>query len=80
MGFGNEKENMKILRREGESPIWGVLEGMRGWNKSNTSFTNPKALATAVDASTIHYFEPGVGAVVYDPTLVVRYYPDILKY
>lgn len=80
MGFGNGADNMKILRREGESPIWGVLEGMRGWKNAPSTFANPKALASAVDASTIHYFEPGIGAVVYDPTLIIRYYPDILSY
>lgn len=78
MGFGakDEKSNMQIVRRKGETPIWGVEEGMRGFYKENGSFMNPKRLSTAVDASTIHYFDPGIGAIVWDPTKIIRYYPE----
>lgn len=79
IGFGNkdEKSNMQIVRRKGETPMWGVVEGMRGFHKENGSFWNPKRLATAVDASTIHYFDPGLGAIVWDPTKIIRYYPEV---
>ena len=80
MGFGarDEKSNMQIVRRTNETPIWGVEEGMRGFMGSKgTSFYNPKQLSTAVDAATLHYFDPGIGAIVWDPTKVIRYYPEI---
>lgn len=81
MGFGakDEKANMQIVRRKGETPIWGVEEGMRGFYKENGTFMSPKRLSTAVDASTIHYLEPGVGAIVWDPTKIIRYYPEITQ-
>jgi len=81
IGFGtkDEKSNMQIVRRKGETPIWGVEEGMRGFYSEKGSFWNPKRLSTAVDASTIHYFEPGIGAIVWDPTKIVRYYPEITQ-
>lgn len=81
MGFGtkDEKSNMQIVRRSGETPQWGVEEGMRGFYKEKGSFMMPKRLSTAVDASTIHYLEPGIGAIVWDPTKIVRYYPEITQ-
>ena len=81
IGFGtkDEKSNMQIVRRSGETPIWGVEEGMRGFYKESGSFMSPKRLSTAVDASTIHYFEPGIGAIVWDPTKIVRYYPELTQ-
>ena len=81
IGFGtkDEKSNMQIVRRKGETPIWGVEEGMRGFYKEKGSFMNPKRLSTAVDASTIHYFDPGIGAIVWDPTKIIRYYPEITQ-
>jgi hypothetical protein len=81
MGFGSsdEKPNMQIVRRENETPIWGVEEGMRGFMPAGKSFNSPKFLSSAVDASTIHYFDPGVGAVVWNPTRVIRYYPEITR-
>jgi hypothetical protein len=77
-GFGSkdEKSNMQIVRRTGETPIWGVEEGIRGFYAEKGSFMSPKKVSTAVDASTIHYFEPGVGAIVWDPTKIIRYYPE----
>jgi len=82
MGFGvNAKSNMQIVRREGQAPIFGEIPGMRSlFGQKATSFSNPKQIATPVDATSIHFFEPGIGAVVWDPTLVIRYYPDILGY
>lgn len=81
MGFGtkDEKSNMQIVRRTGETPIWGAEEGIRGFFNEAGSFFSPKRLATAVDGSTIHYFEPGIGAIVWDPTKIVRYYPEITQ-
>lgn len=81
MGFGSkdEKSNMQIVRREDESPIWAVEEGIRGFLKKNGSFNDPKQISTAVDASTIHYVEPGIGAIVWDPTKIIRYYPDLTQ-
>lgn len=78
MGFGSkdEKSNMQIVRRKGETPVWGVEEGMRGFYQESGSFMSPKRLSTAVDASTVHYFEPGIGAIVWDPTKIIRYYPE----
>lgn len=78
MGFGtkDEKANMQIVRRKGETPKWGVEEGIRGFYKEDGSFFNPKRLSTAVDASTIHYFEPAIGSIVWDPTKIIRYYPE----
>jgi len=80
MGFGGKDEtaNMQIVRREGEYPVWAVEEGMRGFKSSRgTSFGAPKQLSTAIDASTIHYADFGVGAIVHDPTKIIRYYPEI---
>lgn len=79
MGFGgkDEKSNMQIVRRKGQAPIWGVEEGVRGFYKENGSFMSPKRLSTAVDASTIHYTDFGIGSIVWDPTKVVRYYPEL---
>lgn len=82
MGFGgvDEKSNMQIIRREGEDPIFGSVEGIRGFFAKNaTSFSNPKQLSTPVDGSTIHYFDPGIGGVVWDPSKVVRYYPELTQ-
>lgn len=78
MGFGSkdEKANMQIVRRSGETPIWGAEEGIRGFYNEAGSFFSPKRLSTSVDASTIHYFEPGIGAIVWDPTKIIRYYPE----
>lgn len=78
MGFGgkDENSNMQIVRREGEAPIWAVEEGIRGFYSGGKSFKGPKQVSSAVDGSTIHYFEPGVGAIVWDPTKIVRYYPE----
>jgi hypothetical protein len=75
-GMGDEKSNMQIVRREGEDVIWGSLEGMRGFQKGGSSFTNPKIISSAVDASTIHAFDPGIGAIVWDPSKIIRYYPE----
>lgn len=80
MGFGgmDEKSNMKIVRRQGEAPMFGAVEGMRGFfDKGSTSFMNPKHLSTSVDGTTMHFYDPGVGAIVYDPTKVIQYYPEI---
>ena len=46
MGFGNkdEKSNMQIVRRKGQTPIWGVEEGMRGFYKEKGTFMSPKVL------------------------------------
>lgn len=81
MGFGSkdEKANMQIVRRSGETPIWGAEEGIRGFYNEAGSFFSPKRLSTAVDASTIHYFEPGIGAIVWDPTKIIRYYPELTQ-
>ena len=81
MGFGSkdEKSNMQIVRREDENPIWAVEEGVRGFFKKKGSFFDPKLISTAVDASTIHYFEPGIGAIVWDPTKIIRYYPELTQ-
>jgi len=81
MGFGSkdEKANMQIVRRSGETPIWGAEEGIRGFYNEAGSFFSPKRLSTSVDASTIHYFEPGVGAIVWDPTKIIRYYPELTQ-
>jgi hypothetical protein len=81
MGFGSkdEKSNMQIVRRSGETPIWGAEEGIRGFYSEAGSFFSPKRLSTAVDASTIHYFEPGIGAIVWDPTKIIRYYPELTQ-
>lgn len=82
MGFGSqdEKSNMQIVRREGESPIYGVEEGMRGFmSGKGSSFMNPKQLSSGVDGSTIHYQDFGVGAIVWDPTKVIQYHPEILQ-
>jgi hypothetical protein len=78
MGFGtkDEKSNMQIVRRKGETPVWGAEEGIRGFYNEAGSFFSPKRLASPVDASTIHYFEPGIGAIVWDPTKIIRYYPE----
>ncbi len=78
MGFGSkdEKSNMQIVRRTGETPIWGAEEGIRGFYNEAGSFFSPKRIATAVDASTVHYFDPGIGAIVWDPTKIIRYYPE----
>jgi len=80
MGFGStdEKSNMQIMRREGEDPIFGALEGMRGFFADKaTSFNNPKMMSSAVDASTIHYFDPGIGGIVWDATKIVRYHTEL---
>ncbi|MCK9429253.1 MAG: hypothetical protein M0R17_04565 [Candidatus Omnitrophica bacterium] len=81
MGFGSkdEKANMQIVRRSGETPIWGAEEGIRGFYNEAGSFFSPKRLSTAVDASTLHYFEPGIGAIVWDPTKIIRYYPELTQ-
>lgn len=78
MGFGtkDEKSNMQIVRRKGETPIWGAEEGIRGFYNEAGSFFSPKRLANPVDASTVHYFDPGIGAIVWDPTKIIRYYPE----
>ncbi|MCP4255520.1 MAG: hypothetical protein GY775_19365 [Candidatus Scalindua sp.] len=78
MGFGSkdEKSNMQIVRRKGETPIWGAEEGIRGFYNDAGSFFSPKRMANPVDASTIHYFDPGIGAIVWDPTKIIRYYPE----
>jgi len=67
---------MQIVRRKGETPIWGAEEGIRGFYSEAGSFFSPKRLSTSVDASTIHYFDPGIGAIVWDPTKIIRYYPE----
>lgn len=79
MGFGatDENANMKIVRREGELPYWGVEEGIRGFKPAGRSFNQPKQLSSAVDASTIHFADFGIGAKVLDPTKIIRYYPEI---
>jgi len=82
MGFGNadEKSNMKIVRRKDENPIFGAKEGMRGFfSSTGTSFGNPKSIASSLDGSTIHYFEPGIGAMVVNPDRVIQYHPSILN-
>lgn len=80
MGWGNtdEKANMQIVRTKGQTPIYGAAEGMRGFAQGGNSFMSPKAIASAVDGTTIHYFDPGVGAIVWDPTKVIQYHPSIL--
>lgn len=82
MGFGglDEKANMQIVRRKGETPIYGVEEGMRGFiSGKGSSFMNPKQLSTGVDGSVIHYQDFGIGAIVWDPTKVIQYHPEILQ-
>ena len=81
MGFGgvDEKSNMQIVRRKGEAPIFASVEGIRGFNGSTGSFMNPKTIASPVDGAHIHYMDPGVGAVVWDPTKVIQYHPEILQ-
>jgi len=82
MGFGgtDEKSNMQIVRRKGQAPVWGEVAGMRGFTANGiTSFSNPKSMATSIDGSTIHYQDFGVGAIVWDPTKVIQYHPEILQ-
>lgn len=82
MGFGtmDETANMQIMRRENEEPIFGALEGMRGFfAEKASSFSNPKMLSHSTDASTIHYMDPGIGGIVWDPTKIVRYYPELTQ-
>ena len=77
LGGKDEKSNLQIVRREGEAPMWRTIEGMRGFlNEGSGSFYSPQRISTSVDASTLHYFEPGIGAIVWDPTSIVRYYPE----
>lgn len=76
LGGKEAKSNMKIVRRKGEAPSWAAVNGIRGMGKFGAgSMMNPNAVATSTDATTIHYFEPGIGAKVKDPTAIVRYYP-----
>lgn len=81
MGWGSmdEKANMQIVRVKGQNPIYGAAEGMRGFDKTTGSFMTPKSIASAIDGTTIHYFDPGIGAVVWDPTKVIQYHPTILQ-
>lgn len=82
IGFGNttEDSNMRIVRRKGEMGIFGMVEGMRSHIKRATSFNAPKAMANPVDAFSIHYFEPGLGAKLNDPTGWISYYPSVARY
>ena len=82
MGFGgvDEKSNMQIVRRKGETPIYGEERGMRSFTPTGaTSFRNPKHLTTPIDGGVMHYQDFGVGAIVWDPTKVIQYHPDILQ-
>lgn len=80
LGDQGENANMKIVRRKGDEPIFGTLEGVRGFLSNKGSFKSPKALASAVDGSTLHYFEPGIGALVINPRAVAKYWPDVQPY
>ena len=81
LGGKDAESNLQIVRRQGENAFFAVKEGMRGaYNNKGGTFSSPKQVASAVDGSTYHYFEPGVGARVNDPTKVISYYPDILPY
>ena len=82
MGFGgtDEKSNMQIVRRKGETPIYGEEVGMRSFTPTGTtSFRNTKKLTTPIDGGVMHYQDFGVGAIVWDPTKVIQYHPDILQ-
>jgi hypothetical protein len=74
---GDSKSNLKIVRRAGETGVFGIIDGMRSINKVATSFGNAKKLSTALDGFEMHYLEPGIGAKVVDPTKVIRYYPAV---
>jgi hypothetical protein len=74
---GDAKSNFKIVRRQGETGVFGIIDGMRSINKVATSFGNPKKLSTALDGFEMHYLEPGIGAKVVDPTKVIKYYPAV---
>lgn len=77
VGLGsNEDMNLSIVRREGQTPSFGVIEGIRGMSPNGGSFSNPKAMATSEDAFTIHYQDFGIGAILKNPDQVVRYYPS----
>lgn len=80
LGGKDADSNMKIMRIAGQEPTFAVKEGMRGMFKGGKSFTSPKQVATAVDGTTIHYQDFGIGAKVSDPTKVICYYPDVLPY
>lgn len=69
------KEIMQVVRRKGERPEFYVEEGPRGWFSGGVDFKNPARISSAVEGATIHYIEPGVGGVVWQPLNVVRYYP-----
>ena len=70
--------NMQIVRRKGETPKFYVEEGPLGFfNNAGNSFKNPQMISSAVEGAVIHYIEPGVGSVCWDPTKVVRYYPTL---
>lgn len=82
-GFGSksETENMKIIRKEGDNnrPVYAVEEGIRGFINQRGSFNSPKQVSHSVDGAILHYYEPGVGAKVLDPTKVIRYYPSLTQ-
>ena len=80
-GFGSrdEKSNMQVVKLEGEEPIYGIVRGMRSaWGDTGgSSMSNPKSIATPIDGSTLHY-QDYVGSIVWDPTKVIQYHPEIL--
>lgn len=82
MGFGDmdEKTNMSIVRREGETPVFAVEEGIRGFFNNKGSFSAPKHVSNGVDASVLHYHDFGIGAMVKDPTKLISYGPEELPY
>ena len=80
LGGRDAESNLRIVRRADEEPTFGILQGMRGPVKGGTSFNNPRILSTAVDGSTWHYKEHGVGAKVNDPTRIIQYWPSVLPY
>ena len=84
VGFGNttEDSNMRIIRREGEEPIFASVDGIRGGSlaKQATSFANPSRVATGVDMFELHYYDTGFGAKLADPTGWISYYPNFMMY
>ena len=83
VGFGTttEDSNMRVVRRQGEEPMFASVEGIRGSiAKQATSFNNPSRVSTAVDMFELHYYDMGLGAKLADPTKWISYYPNILMY
>ena len=78
LGMGGQESNYKIVRRQNQTPVFGVIEGMRGMLSGGSSFGAPKQLSNPLDGMEIHYQEHGLGAKLADPTKVIRYYPAVL--